>query len=216
MGRSLHNTCNELRIDYRQKRRSRTVQSDRRMLHHSISTQSGMAVFFQFRAISHLIVDDHWNGCLLNCLRGSHSRNNSICFTIDVAIHRLGFLCRPHQHGIPVEFDEMNETFNINESSFSFDSSMQTEKSNKGPNQMMSIRTGLGVMFSPSVVVFCWDLNNTVQSTTHTTSGTKRGNKVVSDCCMKIATTPISPKMNPSPLRTGNEAPSSVFRFSIN
>ena len=138
------------------------------MFHHSISTQSSMALSIQFRAISHLTTDDHWNGCLLNRLRGSYSRNNSICFTIDVAIHRLGFLCRPHQHGIPVEFDEMNETFNINESSFSFDSSMQTEKINKGPNQMISIRTGLGVMFSPSVVVFCWDLNNTVQSTTHT------------------------------------------------
>ena len=132
MGRSLHNTCNEFRIDYRQKRRFRAIQSDHRMLHHSISTQSGMAVLFQFRAISHLIVDDHWNGCLLNCLRGSHSRNNSICFTIDVAIHRLGFLCRPHQHGIPVEFDEMNETVNISESSFSFDSSMRQKKKQQG------------------------------------------------------------------------------------
>ena len=80
---------------------------------------------------------------------------------------------------------------------------------------MISIRTGLGVMFSPSVVVFCWDRINTVQSTPHTTSGTKRGNKVVSDCCMKIATTPISPNTNPSPLRIGNEALSSVLRFSI-
>ena len=80
---------------------------------------------------------------------------------------------------------------------------------------MMSILTGLGVMFPSLVVVFCWDLINTVQSTTHTTSGTKRGNKVVSDCCMKIATTPISPKMNPSPLRTGNEASSSIIRFGI-
>ena len=80
---------------------------------------------------------------------------------------------------------------------------------------MMSILTGLGVMFFSSLVVFCWDLISTVQSTTHTTSGTKRGNKVVSDCCMKIATTPISPKMNPSPLRIGNDASLSVFRFGI-
>ena len=81
---------------------------------------------------------------------------------------------------------------------------------------MISILTGLGVMFPSSVGVFCWDLINTVQSTTHTTSGTRRGRNVVSDCCMKIATTPISPKMNPSPLRIGNEAWSSFLRFSIN
>jgi hypothetical protein len=44
----------------------------------------------------------------INCLRVSHSRNNPICFTIDVAIHRLGFLCRPYQYGLSVEFNEMN------------------------------------------------------------------------------------------------------------
>ena len=128
MGRSLHNTCDEFHIDSKQKRGVTAIQSDYRMFHHPISTQSGMALTVQFRKISHLIVDDHWNGCLLISLRSSDSRNNPICFTIDVAIHRLGFLCRPHQYGIPAEFDELNGTFNINESNFSFDSSMQTEK----------------------------------------------------------------------------------------
>ena len=132
MGRSLHNNCDEFRIDSKQKRGVTAIQSDCRMFHHPTSTQSGMALSVQFRAISHLTNDDHWNGCLLNRLRGSYSRNNPICFTIDVAIHRLGFLCRPHQHGIPVEFDEMNETFNINESSFSFDSSMRQKKKQQG------------------------------------------------------------------------------------
>ena len=107
MGGSLHNNCNEFHIDFKQKRGVTTIQSNCRMFHHSISTQSSMALSVQFRTISHLTTDDHWNGCLFNCLRSSHSRNNSICFAIDVAIHRLGFLCRNHQYRISTEFNEV-------------------------------------------------------------------------------------------------------------
>ena len=87
-----------------------------------------MASSVQLGTISHLIADDHWDGRFLPMVRISDSRNGSIRITIDVAIHRLGFLCRTYQYGISVEFDEMNETFNTNEPYFSFDSSMQREK----------------------------------------------------------------------------------------
>jgi hypothetical protein len=50
---------------------------------------------------------------------------------------------------------------------------------------------------------------------THTTSGINKGKNIVSDCCMKIATTPSKPKMNPIPLRNVIEACSSIFCFSI-
>ena len=107
MGRSLHNNCDEFHIDSKQKRGVAAIQSDCRMFHCPNSTQSGMALSVQFRAISHLTTDDHWDGCLLNRLRDSHSRNNSICFTIDVAIHRLGQFCWHHQCSILVEFSTM-------------------------------------------------------------------------------------------------------------
>ena len=85
-----------------------------------------------------------------------------------------------------------------------------------GCNQITSILTGLGYTSSTSVVVFFWDRISTVQSTTHTTIGTKRGNKVVSDCCTKEDNNANQSKDDPSPLRTGNDAPSSVLRFDIN
>ena len=53
-----------------------------------------------------------------------------------------------------------------------------------------------------------------MQNTTHTTSGSNKGKNIVSDCCMKIATTPIRPKMSPIPLRV-IEAWSSILCFSI-
>ena len=108
MGGSLHNNYDEFHINSKQKRGFTTIQSDCRMFHHPISTQSGMAVCVQFRAISHLIADDYWNDCLLNRLRSSHSRNHSICFTIDVAIHRLDKFCRPHQYDLLAQFYEVD------------------------------------------------------------------------------------------------------------
>ena len=84
-----------------------------------------MAFCVQLGTISHLIADDYWDGRFLPVVCISDSRNGSIRITINVAIHCMGILCRSYQHGIPVEFDEMNETFNINVSNFSFDSSIR-------------------------------------------------------------------------------------------
>jgi hypothetical protein len=107
-----------------------------------------MAFCVQLGTISHLIADDYWDGRFLPVVCFSDSRNGSIRITINVAIHCMGILCRAYQYGIPVEFDEMNETFNINVSNFSFDSSIRREKTHKGSNQMISIRTGLVGLFS--------------------------------------------------------------------
>ena len=53
------------------------------------------------------------------------------------------------------------------------------------------------------------------QNVTHTTSGINNGKNIVSDCCTKIATTPIKPKINPIPFTNVIEAFSSVLCFSI-
>ena len=73
---------------------------------------------------------------------------------------------------------------------------------------------GLGVMFSLVCFAFRCDLMSNVQNTAHTTSGSNRGKKIVSDCCTKIATTPSRPKIIPIPLRA-IDAWSSIFCFSI-
>ena len=81
---------------------------------------------------------------------------------------------------------------------------------------MTSIRTGLVDTFSSDALSFCCDLKSSVQNATHTTSGSNKGKNISSDCCTKSATTPINPKINPTPLRSGTEAPSSIFWFSMN
>ena len=143
------------------------------------------------------------------------SRNGIIRIHVDVAVHCLGILGKNHQYSISDEFNRVDscKSFDLTN-----DCTNQSQELGiyLGCNQITSILTGLGDTSSPPVVVFCWDRISTVQSTTHTTSGTRRRNKVVSDCCTKRATTLISPKMNPSPLRKEIEAPSSVLRFSIN
>tara|TARA_A200000113_G_scaffold124053_1_gene111656 strand:+ start:9879 stop:10145 length:267 start_codon:yes stop_codon:yes gene_type:complete len=53
------------------------------------------------------------------------------------------------------------------------------------------------------------------QNVTHTTSGINNGKNIVSDCCTKIATTPIRPKINPIPFTNVIEAFLSVLCFSI-
>ena len=85
----------------------------------------------------------------------------------------------------------------------------------KFDDQMTSIRTGLVDTFSSDALSFCCDLKSSVQNATHTTSGSNKGKNISSDCCTKSATTPINPKINPTPLRSGIEAPSSIFWFSI-
>ena len=143
------------------------------------------------------------------------SQNGTTRIKVDAAVHRFGILDRNHQHSISAGFNEVDSLRSFD---LINDCTNQSQELGiyLGCNQITSILTGLGDTSSPPVVVFCWDRISTVQSTTHTTSGTKRGNKVVSDCCTKRATTLTSPKMNPSPLRKGIEACSSVSRFSIN
>ena len=143
------------------------------------------------------------------------SRNGIIRIQVDVAVHCLGILGKNHQYSISAGFNEAGSWKSFDLTNDCTNRSL-VHGIYQGCNQITSILTGLGDTSSPPVVVFCWDRISTVQSTTHTTSGTKRGNKVVSDCCTKRATTLISPKMNPSPLRKGIEASSSVLRFSIN
>ena len=69
-------------------------------------------------------------------------------------------------------------------------------------------------MFSLVCFAFRCELISNVQNTAHTTSGSNRGKNMVSDCCIKIATTPSRPKMIPIPLRA-IDAWSSIFCFSI-
>lgn len=66
-----------------------------------------MAFCVQLRTIPHLFVDDRWNGRLFIRLRLSHSRCGAICITTDVAIHRLGILCRNHQYRISAQLNEV-------------------------------------------------------------------------------------------------------------
>ena len=80
--------------------------------------------------------------------------------------------------------------------------------------QIRSILSGLGVMFSLVCFAFRCELISNVQNTPHTASGSNRGKNIVSDCCIKIATTPSRPKMSPIPL-SAIEAWSSIFCFSI-
>ena len=69
-------------------------------------------------------------------------------------------------------------------------------------------------MFSLVCFTFRCELISNVQNTPHTTRGSNRGKNIVSDCCIKIATTPSRPKMIPNPLRA-IDAWSSIFCFSI-
>ena len=69
-------------------------------------------------------------------------------------------------------------------------------------------------MFSLVCFTFRCELISNVQNTPHTTSGSNRGKNIVSDCCIKIATTPSRPKMSPIPL-SAIDAWSSIFCFSI-
>ena len=69
-------------------------------------------------------------------------------------------------------------------------------------------------MFSSICFASRCELISNVQNTTHTTSGSNKGKNIVSDCCMKIATTPSRPKMIPIAL-TAIDAWSSIFCFSI-
>ena len=69
-------------------------------------------------------------------------------------------------------------------------------------------------MFSLVCFTFRCELISNVQNTAHTTSGSNSGKNTVSDCCIKIPTTPSRPKMIPIPL-SAIEAWSSIFCFSI-